>query len=202
MPRETQPAARRRPPRSQTRRQLLDAAITVFARKGIAATSLADIATEAGLTKGAVYSNFDSKDALVLALMAEHIVARMRHATEVFDGVSDTGEAVREAGARLHQGVLADATWHRLFLEYWTLAMRDADVHSGLTERRRELRAAIAAAIARAAQAQRVDLAITADELAVTMLALSNGLAVERGIDQSAVPDELFANLLALLVRV
>lgn len=192
---------RRRPTRSQTRRQLLDAAVEVFARRGIANTSLSDIAAAAGLTKGAVYSNFASKDELLLTIMEEHLIERMRHATEVFDGAAETAVAVREAGARLLAAVLADATWHRLFLEYWTLAMHDSAVLAELADRRRELRAAVARAIAAAAQARQVTLPISPEELAVTLLALSNGLAVERGIDEDAVPDGLFAKLLSLLVQ-
>ena len=179
----------------------MDAAVQVFARQGIANTSLTDIATAAGLTKGAVYSNFDSKDELVLALMEEHLVERMTHATAVFDGVADSAEAVREAGLRLLTAVLHDATWHRLFLEYWTLAMHEDRVHAGIATRRRELRAAISSAIARAADTQKISLPLDPDELAVTLLALSNGFAVERAIDPEAVPEDLFAKLLALLVR-
>jgi len=48
-----------------TRARLLDAAATVFARRGFAAASLDEVAEEAGLTKGAVYSNFESKDELI-----------------------------------------------------------------------------------------------------------------------------------------
>lgn len=194
-------SARRRPARSQTRRQLLDAATAIFARRGIAGTSLADIAAEAGLTKGAVYSNFESKDQLVLAIMEEHLIERMRNATAVFDDAHDTGEAVREAGARLLAAVVHDATWHRLLMEYWTLAMRDERVHADLARRRRELRSAIASAIDRAAATRQIALPISAEELAVTLLALSNGLAVERGIDPDAVPDGLFTKLLELLVQ-
>jgi AcrR family transcriptional regulator len=49
---------RRRPSRAETRRRIIDAATTVFARQSIAA--------EAGLTKGAVYSNFAGRDVLKL----------------------------------------------------------------------------------------------------------------------------------------
>jgi AcrR family transcriptional regulator len=55
--------------KARTRVELLRAANRLFVRKGFVATSLADIAEEAGLTKGAVYSNFDSKEDLFLALL-------------------------------------------------------------------------------------------------------------------------------------
>lgn len=193
---------RRRPPRSFTRQALLAAAITVFARQGIARTSLSEIAAEAGLTKGAVYSNFASKDELLLAIMENHLIERMKDATSVFDGELATPDAVRAAGARLLASVVADATWHQLLLEYWTMAVHDEAVMTKLSARRRELRATIASAIAAAADAHGVTLPITPEELAVTLMALSNGYAVERSIDESAVPPDLFQKVLTLLVQV
>src|SRR4051794_16731836 len=133
--------------------------------------------------------------------MERHLIERMQHATSVFEGPLATPDAVREAGARLLASMVADATWHQLLLEYWTLAVHDETVMSKLAAKRREVRATVANAIATAADAYGVTLPTTADELAVTLMALSNGYAVERSIDESAVPDDLFEKVLALLVR-
>src|SRR5947207_11600331 len=54
--------------KSRTRQALLTAAAKLVARDGAQATSLDRIAEEAGLTKGAVYSNFSSKEDLLFAL--------------------------------------------------------------------------------------------------------------------------------------
>ena len=191
---------RRRPSRAETRRRIIDAATTVFAREGIAATSLNDVAAEAGLTKGAVYSNFTGRDDLVLTIMEEHIVERMDRATRVFAELADLDEATAEAGTRLLEGIDSDATWHRLLLEYWGLAMRNPTVHTGLAERRARLREAVTTAITKAAALHGVDLPLAPEHLAVVVLALSNGLAVERGVDPDAVPPTLFGDVLKLLV--
>ncbi|WP_020671021.1 TetR/AcrR family transcriptional regulator [Amycolatopsis nigrescens] len=195
-----QTAGRRRPTRAQTRRRLLDAAAAVFAERGIGGTSINDISAAAGLTKGAFYSSFAGKDELVLALMEEHLVARVDAATAAFAELGDVGEAAHEAGARLLLAVHQDATWHRLFLEYWGAAMRDPEVHAGLAERRAQLRRAMTEAIQRAADVRRLTLPLPAEELAVAMLALSNGFAIERGIDPDAVPERLFGTVLARLI--
>ena len=55
--------------RARTRAELLRAADRLFLRDGFSSTSLSAIAEEAGLTKGAVYSNFESKEDLFLALL-------------------------------------------------------------------------------------------------------------------------------------
>lgn len=201
MTKSTPGVTRRRPTRSETRRALLAAAFAVFGRQGIARTPLSDIAAEAGLTKGAVYSNFASKDELLLAIMEDHLIERMRDATSVFDGVASTPDAVREAGARLLASMVSDATWHRLLLEYYTLAAHDPTMMAALSTRRGQLRATAAEAIEAAATARDVTLPIPPAELAVTLLALSNGFAMERAIDATAVPTDLFEKVLTLLVR-
>jgi TetR/AcrR family acrAB operon transcriptional repressor len=53
----------------QTRQDLLDAALTIFSKKGYTATRLEDIAKVAGVTRGAIYHHFGSKSDLFLALM-------------------------------------------------------------------------------------------------------------------------------------
>jgi AcrR family transcriptional regulator len=57
--------------KAKTRAQLLRVAARLFVRNGFVATSLSEIAEEANLTKGAVYSNFESKEDLFLALLQE-----------------------------------------------------------------------------------------------------------------------------------
>src|SRR5664279_3586021 len=67
----------RRPKREVVRRRLLDAALEVFAEHGFDTANLDQVAAAAGLTKGAIYSNFTSKDDLFYAMMAEQVLARV-----------------------------------------------------------------------------------------------------------------------------
>src|ERR1700743_3553905 len=55
--------------RDQTRQRLLDAAQRLIARKGLSAASVENITAAAGYTRGAFYSNFDSKDDLFIELL-------------------------------------------------------------------------------------------------------------------------------------
>src|SRR5216683_2872866 len=55
--------------RAMTRQHLLDAAAIVFARDGFHGSTLDEVAATAGFSKGAVYSNFKSKDDLFLELL-------------------------------------------------------------------------------------------------------------------------------------
>lgn len=189
-----------RPPRAQTRSRVLAAAGDVFAARGFAHASLDDVAVAAGLTKGAVYSNFGSKDELILALMDDRVSARIAAAAAAFAGAGGRAAGVRDAGAKLIAAVHADADWQKLFVEYWSRAMRDATVRDALVERRRELRGAITRALERGAAEHGIVFTLPVEQVAVTLLALSNGLAIEGLLDDDAVPPELFGRLLAGLV--
>ncbi len=68
-PRRSGPATGRRLTASERRDQLFDVALSLFAERGYAATTMDDIAEAAGVTKPLVYQHFDSKRALYLELM-------------------------------------------------------------------------------------------------------------------------------------
>ncbi len=62
-------AKRRREPKEARREQLMDATLAVLARRGLAQTTLADVADEAGLSRGIVNFHFESKERLLLATL-------------------------------------------------------------------------------------------------------------------------------------
>jgi AcrR family transcriptional regulator len=66
---DQKPERTRRLPRAQRREQMLAAATEAFARSGFAATSLDDIATEAGITRVILYRHFASKTDLYQAVL-------------------------------------------------------------------------------------------------------------------------------------
>ena len=81
----------------ESRRQVLDAAIQTLAARGLAQTSIQDIADAAGLSKGAVHYHFESKDELlerVLDRCCESVEARIR---AVFDEPGSPMDRIRRA---------------------------------------------------------------------------------------------------------
>lgn len=110
--REAQSGARRPQPagelsarRLATRERLMDAAVELFAERGVLAASVEEICERAGFTRGAFYSNFESKDELCLDVLRrkghQHLTALERVIASMPDassGVSRTQvitEAVR-----------------------------------------------------------------------------------------------------------
>lgn len=192
-------AERTRPLRSETRRRVLDAAFEVFSEHGIAATSLSEVAAAGGLTKGAVYSSFDSKDDLVLALMEEHAAHRIEAALAGFNDAADSAHALPDVASVLVREMRADAAWHRLLAEYFAMAAHDPAKRRALQQRRREIRDAIARVLTTLADGLQIDFPLPPPEMATVFLALSNGLAVETDIDPDGVPADLLGRVLVLI---
>lgn len=84
--------------KESNRRQLLRAANRLFLRQGFVATSLAEIADEAGMTKGAVYSNFASKEELFLTVLREPATSTEIFAPSEVDTGDDTGDGTNGEG--------------------------------------------------------------------------------------------------------
>src|SRR5438552_10920354 len=78
--------------RAQTRERLLRAAKGVFARSGFHGASVEEIASAAGYSTGALYSNFDGKEDLFLVLMEREIDEHAREIAEVVRSRSSVSE--------------------------------------------------------------------------------------------------------------
>ena len=113
--------------REATRQKLLDAAAEVFAELGLDAASVEAICERAGFTRGAFYSNFETKDELMLALTERVAGEKIEAVAERVTELQSRGENL-EAGALVRQ--LLDVAFDRkqgilLTSEIRTRAMRD-----------------------------------------------------------------------------
>ena len=84
--------------RTGTREAIMDAATELFAARGVTSTSIDDIAAAAGIAKGSIYYNFESKAGLVEEIMArnsELMAAALRSATRGRTGPDLRDEVVR-----------------------------------------------------------------------------------------------------------
>lgn len=120
------------PRRMRTRRKLIEAAIPLLAAKGVAGTSIEEFAEAAGMTRGAFYSNFASRDALVLAVCDSGIKRAMDRVNEVAESGLD--EIVDSIGTADPQRLM-ELALERFFTEHpesvdWVLAEREIHLHA------------------------------------------------------------------------
>ncbi len=188
---------------ARTRAELIATAATVFARRGYKGASVEEIAEEAGYSHGAVYSNFEGKADLFLAVFEGYMAERVRELAETQIALPD--DAQIEARAR----ALADQWMDRLerdpdsvllHMEFIAHAGRDPELAGRFGTRSAAMREAVARYIAAYSDEAGTELPLSANDLALAMRALGIGLAVESLVSPEAVRHDLYGDVVELLV--
>jgi AcrR family transcriptional regulator len=189
--------------RQQTRDYLLEAAAKVFAERGFQGASLDEVAAAAGFTKGAVYSNFGSKDELILALL------EARYEEEIREVRATVNASEAPFTARVPDFV--DLVWRMeqraqpwlsdLRQEFVLYARRNPEARRKLSELERQEAAAVAEIIE--AERKRLDLKdVGAPEtLAWIMLALFQGISAMAAINPDLVDERFMEATLSFVSR-
>jgi AcrR family transcriptional regulator len=183
--------------KAHTRARLMRSAAKVAAVRGLEGASLDLVAEEAGFTKGAVYANFESKEALFLAMLDERFAQRLAEIDRVLHGGGTIEEQARRAGGDFIAAIAAEPEWERLFFEFAVFAARNDDFRAELVERYRGLRERIAALLEARAAELGIEPAVPPRQVALMTFAMANGVALERLLEPEAVDDELFPAMLA-----
>jgi AcrR family transcriptional regulator len=190
--------------RAANRQLLLDAALKVFSRRGYAAATIEEIVDESGLSNGALYYNFRNKEDLFLALFDQRIEARIA-AVERTVGAAGGDPGAHEAEVRRAalEGVrdVDDPGEWAMFFEFVAHAARTPEFRREFRKRSRRLRAAFARLIEANLARAGGELLVPPDQAALGIAAVTQGLAVQRLTDPSAVPDELLGQLVVALLR-
>lgn len=176
--------------RARTRAHLLEAATDVFARRGFHGASVEEVAEVAGFSKGAVYSNFASKDELFLAVLQE----RMQSQVEFLERLSEQAQAAPGVSLIPPDLDWLDLKWCLLTFEFWLHALRNPAVGDRLAEVYRHFRGQLAPLLA-----PFVGQGLEAPQLASAAIALYEGLALQRHLDPGAVPIDLSGRVLEAL---
>jgi AcrR family transcriptional regulator len=181
---------------ARTKADLVDAAERLFSTNGFHATSVDAVADAAGYTKGAVYSNFASKEDLFLAVYerrADDAVAtieqRLADAPDPITGIEELSRQLVERRGREDDG------WLAVFFEFWAHVLR----HPELRERfaathRRAIEPLIAAAEDLVAE-RGVEPEQPAARTATAYYAMQLGLQLERLTQPDLVDADLAAHV-------
>jgi AcrR family transcriptional regulator len=201
----TQPKPPRRLRRDEQQRhiraQLLDAAERVFARHGYQGATIDAIAAEAGYSHGAIYSNFNGKEDLFLVLVEERVDARLARVYQAADAELSRGATPLEAARRFVAMLQQEQHTYLLMVDFWNQAVREPMAAARFAERHARLRTLIGRIVEGVARDTGAELTVPRDQAATTLIALVNGLTIERLADPAAAPDELFAHAIAAVVR-
>jgi AcrR family transcriptional regulator len=168
------------------RRQILDAAVACFAREGFHRTTIPDIAREAGLSTGAMYGYFESKDELIDAI-AEERHARERAVLATARDAPDPRDALQALAAEF-LGSLSDPDeqlQRRIGIQVWAEALRNpailALVRRGVSAPHAELTRVVRAAQQRGEFPSDVDPGAAAR----VMISVFYGLVLQQAWDET-----------------
>lgn len=186
--------------RAMTRQHLLDAAAIVFARNGFHGSTLDEVAATAGFSKGAVYSNFKSKDDLFLELLGDRIDRQFAVVSEILDtGSRDKAEQF----PRIREIFRSDMFWSDDFIALWMefvlYARRNPEAQRKLAASVQRSRELVRQLIEHEYAAIGADARYPTQDLAEISLALFNGLGIDRLANPTAVSDEMLDTTLTFL---
>lgn len=164
----------------ETRNRILDTAVEVLNRQGVAQTSLNDIAREAGVTRGAIYWHFANKVAMFDA-MIERLLCPLLFNSADRDALlaADPLGFIRAAADEFIGKMLSDTSFRRVFEIFWhkceyigeMAALRDSHLEEG--ENHIDL---IQRAFALAQEQGQMDRRLTPHQATIGFIGLVDGL--------------------------
>jgi len=183
---------------AQTRERLLAAAERVFARHGYGGASIDLISAEAGYSKGAIYSNFESKEEVFLELARVHMERAMADLEQTLD------VAPEKLSAALSQWLAAYQTDNDCLLLVTELQLQ-ARRNPGFAARYYSLQdqqtRSLANSLKRFLKSAGAPMPMNAIDLAGALIAVAHGLSLQRPQSESDAPGRVIKTLMKLLTQ-
>ncbi len=160
--------------------RLLEAARGVFARNGFHGASVEEIASEAGFSTGALYSNFEGKEDLFLVLMEREIEEHAREIAEAVRARPTISERAAGGARQWMTTIEREPDLLLLFMEFWAYGVRDAQVRPKVAERFAQMRRVLTELIVQGVRDFDLELSLPAEQLAIAVDALADGIARQK----------------------
>src|SRR6478735_3909593 len=192
---------RTRPTRDHTRDKLFEAAARVFEADGIGGASIEAIAAAAGFTRGAFYSNFKSKDELIIAMLEDHVEQSIRRNLDILaqhDKLDDFIAALKTMD-RSRQDPLGRSPL--LHMEMILFVARAEKRRPELAKRLRARRKLITDILETTAKNSGPNTILNPTWAGSVVLALEDGFRLHRLIDPETTPAESFLRAITDLRR-
>jgi AcrR family transcriptional regulator len=187
--------------RERTYEGLISAAERLFVERGFHASTVDEIALEAGFTKGAVYSNFESKEDLFFAVYERRAERALAEIDEVLgeNGPAAGLEHLASDAARRRGG--AEDGWLAVFFEFWAHVVRRPELRDRFARIHSRALEPMAGAVERFAGERGISIPVGAHSLNVAMNAMVLGLSLERLTQPEVVDVGLGARMVRLVLE-
>src|ERR1700682_4263410 len=192
---------RTRPTRDDTCEKLFEAAARVFEEQGIGGASIEVIAAAAGFTRGAFYSNFKSKDELIIAMIEDHVEQSIRRNLDLLarhTNIADFLDALKTMD-RSQQDPLGRSPL--LHMEMILFVARAEKRRPELAKRLRARRKLIADIVETTSKNSGKNRVLNPTWTGAILLALEGGFRLHRLIDPETTPPDSFLRAIGDLQR-
>ena len=193
---------RTRPTRDDTRDKLFEAAARVFEQHGIGGASIETIAAAAGFSRGAFYSNFKSKDELIVAMIEDHVEQSIRRYLDLLArhrNLPDYIDALKTMDRSQQDPLTRSPLLH---MEMILFVARAEKRRPELAKRLRARRKLIADIIETTAKNSGRTPPFTPAWTGAFVLAMEDGFRLHRLIDPETTPADSFLRAIGDLQRV
>lgn len=181
------------------RAQILEAARRCFIRNGFHATSMQDVFAEAGLSTGAVYRYFPSKDDIIAAIASQALAELAESFTDAQNAPPQLDDIV-DVVLRVDTPPLAGSTESaRLLVQLWAEALRSPDLAAQLADIMDSSRRVIGRLVEHHQRAGRLPYDVPAEHVATVLVALVDGFMVQRAVYGGADVASFRAGIRALM---
>jgi AcrR family transcriptional regulator len=199
-PRKTPPIRlSRAEEQARTRTRLLEAAAEVISQRGLDRATLDEMAAFAGLTKGAIYSNFASKDDVVVALIETRLESHFEGLETAIDGSGELAAQTTQAALAWLAALDASEESFLLSIEFALYLARNPDLRDHFAEHYQKLRHKYAQIVQMYGASEEGELPLSAEHMSIIYMAVIEGLSLAKMRQPDAVPDHLFAKALELI---
>lgn len=179
--------------KARTREELLDAAMKLFCDTGFHGTTLDQVAAAAGYTKGAVYSNFRSKEDLFFALYERRVAATVPGLRTALEGGQSPEDLARVVIGRRRAG--RDDGWLAVFFEFWAHVLRNPELRARFERLHREAREPFVEA------ARRLGVGLDPEGWTIATYAMVTALSLEQLTDPSLDAADLAATMIDTMMK-
>lgn len=180
MPATARKRLNREESQAQTRERLIQTARTLFVQQGFGGASIREIAEEAGYSQGAFYSNFPTKEAVLLELLRRHMEEEAVQLSSVLAVTEGRETDVLHRLGQWAKTLNADADWSLLAIELQLHANRSAAFAKEYVAVQKAHQAALGDLVARLFDRLGLVPPAPPNELAASFMALAHGLALQR----------------------
>ncbi|MBO1004634.1 TetR/AcrR family transcriptional regulator [Pseudogracilibacillus auburnensis] len=185
----------------ETRNKLLHVATKTFLEKGFYGASIDEIAEEAGFSKGAVYSNFGSKEDLFIAVFSERLQKDIQSIKTIYQQQTSLLKYMEVLEESYHKELKENKAWGALMLEFLIYALREESARKKLAPILQKSRKQSEEILKHFENKEESNFPLSPEKLSFLILALDVGTSILHFVSEEDVPKHIVVDGLKQLLK-